>query len=273
MDLPEILGEDNFLVMLRGLDIEMALWATMGDLLRGSGWPETLTEAGIAKTEAAAISFLRASDPMRTRYGYQITVVVLDILLKWAHEHSGVEKTFEDWVMVASREQPTVQFWLLIYKYQQLILIFIRAHRECKFNLIVASLKMFVPLFFALDHHKYAQWVPVFIRDLESLPPVIQEEFDARHWIISRSNRRFSSLPIDQANKRVKGVGGVIGITENPTMLDRWILTGPEISRLVEQFTEANDEKDGEELRHHEEGNFTPTSLSAPCCRPVGCCS
>jgi len=32
----------------------MALWSTMGDLLRGSGWPEALEEAGLVKSEAAA---------------------------------------------------------------------------------------------------------------------------------------------------------------------------------------------------------------------------
>lgn len=94
--------------------------------------------------------------------------------------------------------------------------------------------------------------------DLESLPSSIQEEFEAGHWTISRSNHRYSSIPIDhaheQANKRVKGVRGVIGITENPEMLERWIAAGPEISRVLEQFTDVNDDG-GQELPHHEEGS------------------
>ncbi len=79
---PELFREERFLVMLGGLHIEMALWATMGDLLRGSGWSEVLAEAGIALAVAAVISYLRANDPMRTRYAHQITVVDLDSLLK-----------------------------------------------------------------------------------------------------------------------------------------------------------------------------------------------
>ncbi len=244
--------------MLGGLHIEMALWATMGDFLRGSGWPEVLAEAGIALTVAAAISYLRANDPMRTRYAHQITVVVLDSLLKRAYEDGGSEMTFDDWVSVACKEKPTVQFWLLIHKYEQLIFMFIRSHRERKFKLMVATLKKLVLLFFALDHQNYARWVSVFIRDLESLPSSIQEEFEAGHWTISRSNHRYSSIPIDhaheQANKRVKGVGGVIGITENPEMLERWIATGPEISRVLQQFTDVHDDG-GQELPHHEEGS------------------
>ena len=33
------------------------------------------------------------------------------------------------------------------------------------------------------------------------------------------------------------GVGGIIGIPENRGMSVRWIVTGPEISRVVEEFT------------------------------------
>ena len=67
--------------MLGGLHIEMALWSTMGDL--GSGWPETLNEAGLVKTHAAPTAFLKASNPMRTRYANRVTVV-LNSLLKRA---------------------------------------------------------------------------------------------------------------------------------------------------------------------------------------------
>ena len=51
--------------LLGGLHIEMALWSTMRDLLRGSGWPEVLTDAGIVKTKTAAAAFLTASNVIR----------------------------------------------------------------------------------------------------------------------------------------------------------------------------------------------------------------
>ena len=93
--------------MLGGLHIEMALWSTMGDLLHGSGWPETLKEAGIVKTESAATAFLKASNVMRTRYAHQVTAVVLDSLLKRAYKDCGTEMTLEEWVIVASQGNPT----------------------------------------------------------------------------------------------------------------------------------------------------------------------
>jgi hypothetical protein len=254
---PDMFGADKFVVILGGLHLEMVLWSTMGDLLRGSGWLEALKEAGVVKTEAAAKAFLTASNVMGTRYVHQVTVVVLDSILRQAYDHSGSDKAFDDWAVEASQSSPTFRFWRIVHMYQQIILMFIRAHRERKFELLLTTLRMLVPLFFSLDHQNYARWVPIFIRDMERLPTNIQEQFDKGHWTINRSNRRFSSLPIDhaheQANKRVKGVGGIIGLTENPILLERWIITGPEISRFIEEFTEAIDTADGE-LPHHEEG-------------------
>ena len=138
---------------------------------------------------------------------------------------------------------------------------------------MVATLQKLALRFFALDHQNYARWIPIFIRDVEGLPDSIQEEFKKEHCTISRSNHRFSSLPIDQAheqaNKRVKGGGGIIGLTENRDMLERWIITGPEISIVVEEFTGANDNDDDEEPPHHEEGYaFQHTSM--PCQKSDG---
>ena len=80
---------------------------------------------------------------------------------------------------------------------------------------------MLVHLLFALDHISYSRWVPIHIRGMKSLPASVKEEFCERgHWVISKSNRKFSSIPIDQAheqeNKIVKSVGGAVGLAENP---------------------------------------------------------
>lgn len=79
--------------MLGGLHIEMALWSTMGYLLRGSGWPEAMKDAGVVKTDAAAAAFPKATNVMRPRYAHQVTVVVLDSLLKRVYKDHGSEVT------------------------------------------------------------------------------------------------------------------------------------------------------------------------------------
>ena len=85
--------------------------------------------------------------------------------------------------------------------------------------------------------------MPVHIRDMKSLPKAIKEEFEKHsHWVLSKTTNKFSTIPFDQAheqeNKVVKGSGGAIGLTENPIAFRRWILSGPELARLVKQFEE-----------------------------------
>ena len=120
-----------------------------------------------------------------------------------------------------SQRSPTFLFWDLVMKYEILILIFVRAHRERDFSLFVEVLEQLVPLFFALDHMNYARWVPIHIRDMKSLPESIRREFqEHRQWVLSKTGNRFSSKPLDQVheqeNKMVKGYDGAVGLIENP---------------------------------------------------------
>ena len=50
----------------------------------------------------------------------------------------------------------------------------------------------------------------------------------------------FSGIAVDQAheqnNASVKGGGGAVGLTENPAALRRWMVSGPEMARLIEEF-------------------------------------
>lgn len=74
-------------------------------------------------------------------------------------------------------------------------LIFVRSmHREQDFPLYVESLKGLAPWFFALDHQNYARWIPIHIRDMESLHISIHHEFeDCGYWVIQKTTNRFSA--------------------------------------------------------------------------------
>ena len=55
-----------------------------------------------------------------------------------------------------------------------------------------------------------------------------------------KPTRCFSRIPIDQAheqdNTMVKGGGGAVGLTENSSALSQWMLSGPEVAKLVNEF-------------------------------------
>ena len=81
------------------------------------------------------------------------------------------------------------------------------------------------------------------IRDLSSLEvchPQLYAEFCAGNVVAYKTKHCFSSIALDQAhgqnNALVKGSGGAVGLTENPVAFRRWMVAGPEISRLIEQF-------------------------------------
>ena len=181
-------------------------------------------------------------------------------------EHSDTDK--EVWRQKMILESPTFQYWDTILSMELLGLILIRSHREKKFSLYVESLKDLVPWFFSLDHHNYARWIPICIRDMESLPPSIHKEFEENgHWVIHKTTRRFSAMPIDQAheqnNEVVKSSGGAVGLTENPSAFRRWMVSGPEQARLLKEVEEEciSNMNDPEPEFHHEEGFSTQKSF------------
>jgi len=105
------------------------------------------------------------------------------------------------------------------------------------------TLTELTPWFFALDHTDYARWIPVHLRDmaeLSKMQPDIYSKFDNGHFIVQKTKRIFSAIPIDQAHKQnnacVKSDGGAVGFTENPSALRRWMISGPEVTRVIGEF-------------------------------------
>lgn len=257
---PATYGEDKFVIMFGGLHLEMGMWNMMGKYLACSGWTTALTNAGVA-TSGTADSFLKSSHLTRTRHAHQITCVALHKLQYQAFELLGDGRSFEQWRKDMIKKSPTIQYWDTILSIEILILVFVRAHRENNFSLFVEVLEIIVGFFFAFDHYNYARWVSVHIRDMSSLPSSI-EDLKSK-WVVPKTQHRFSRLPFDhnheQLNAELKGKGGIIGLTESPVALQRWLLCGPEVARCISEFEselerERSSSPSAREFLHHEEG-------------------
>ena len=99
-----------------------------------------------------------------------------------------------------------------------------------------------------MDHTNYARWIPVHLRDMVTLPtayPEVARGFEASNFTIQKTSQQFSAIPIDQAheqnNAAIKGDGGAVGLTDNPAALRRWMMAGPEITRLIGEFQDEPD--------------------------------
>ena len=101
------------------------------------------------------------------------------------------------------------------------------------------------------------------MHSLDQMVPHIASEFKKGLLTVNKTLKRFLSIAIDQAheqnNAMVKGEGGAVGLTENPNALCRWMLSGPEMARLINEFEAgmAPDTGTKENSKHHgEHRNF-----------------
>ena len=149
------------------------------------------------------------------------------------------------------------------------ILTLIRSFREGNFTLYRESLSEFIPYFFANNNINYARWLPIYLRNmmcLEKQHPDVAREFHQRNFVVHKSDRNFSAMAIDQAHEQnnavIKGDGGAIGVTEDPSALRRWMVASPEISRLVANYETVSGTKDAKKSnRHHEQTETVQRSL------------
>ena len=116
--------------------------------------------------------------------------------------------------------------------------------------------------FFALNHTNYARWLPVHLRDMSALQqtaPGVFLQFEKGLFTVHKTPRRFSAIAIaidqahEQNNGMVKGDGGAVGLTENPSAHRRWMISGPEMARLVSEFEASmTTEVEVQGADHHE---------------------
>ena len=91
------------------------------------------------------------------------------------------------------------------------------------------------------DHTNYVRWGPVYLAGMENLEtkaPKVHVEFIAGNFVVKRTNKRFNQVLADQAtewmNKTCKVQNGIIGITRNDQARDKFCVTWPERSRILQ---------------------------------------
>ena len=137
------------------------------------------------------------------RHAHQVTLLALhhlnqEVFVTFVRDG----KSFVEWEDSMRKRSPTFSFWDMVMKHKTLVLMLVQAHRERDFALFVNVLEQLTPLFFALDQTNYARWVPIHIKDMKSLPEFMKREFqEYHHWVLSKTGKIFSSMPLDQANE------------------------------------------------------------------------
>ena len=102
--------------------------------------------------------------------------------------------------------------------------------------------------------------------------PSVYDYFQKGKFVVQKTTQSFSAIAIDQAHEQnnaiVKEDGGAVGLTENASALQRWVVSGPEMAHIIDEF-QAPTDKVGKALtigttdpRHHEESNAVQVSFA-----------
>ena len=111
-----------------------------------------------------------------------------------------------------------------------------------------------LPHFFAMNRQNYARYLPVYLADMQQLElthPDVYNEFAAGNHTISHSGQPFLQVSTDMAleqsiNADSKSSGGVIGISQIPSALERWFLTIHERASITSALKAMYGLQDGE---------------------------
>ncbi|XP_052129864.1 uncharacterized protein LOC127751028 [Frankliniella occidentalis] len=167
-------------------------------------------------------------------------------MLKQAYDEDGDFVPFESWRDDKRKAVPHFAYWHTFLILQLTMLQFVRSIRSADFACYVETLDLIMPWFFALDHLNYARWGSVHVRDMANIAqthPALAAEFRAGRFVGRNSSREFSGMALDQVheqlNARMKGNSGMIGLTESPDTLLKWLLSGPDVAVVLEKFEEA----------------------------------
>ena len=198
-----------------------------------------------------------------------MTVSALYVLLQNAYakyqqdlDENECALSFDSWCAQQVMQMPQFHFWYLTMQLELLLLVFLRSIRQANYPLHVDSIAKMLPWFFALNHQNYARWLSVHLLDMRTLPqtaPEVACKFNEGFFTVNKSSNRFSAVAIDQAHEQnnaiVKGGGGAVGLTENLSALRRWMVSGPEIARIVNEFEDEikRASKNDINTNHHEE--------------------
>ena len=111
---------------------------------------------------------------------------------------------------------------------------------------------------FSLEHHNYVRWLPVHLTqiiDIKEMHPSLCKKFNDGKFTVQKSNRRFPKIVLDQNHEQfnadIKSVGRAIGLTENDAALQRWLIIGLEVARLLQEFTIFHTVDEEGVLEHH----------------------
>ena len=254
---PEEYGVGKLLLIMGGLHIEKQIEQILGSFFSGSGLTDVLVSSTVMSNCDKA--FLAGSHITKTRYLYQVTVAALYGLQMEAFTASEACDV-EIWISEKSNSSANFKYWSLGIELILKFLVFVRSIREANLELFIDCLMEWVGWFFVFDHHNYARYAPVQLADfsyIKSERPELYNLLEKGVFTANKTNKRFSAIHLDQNHEQMNDIlkhnGGIVGLTENPQALKRYLVCSPLVSELCSSFEQENINTSE---KHHSESTF-----------------
>ena len=153
-----------------------------------------------------------------------------------------------------------MQHFVLNYMKQfEMILLFVRSTRQQDLQLHMESLEYLTKYLFAHDHQNYARSLRLYtstMPETERQHPDLWAEFMKGNFCVTKGVAGFTSIApdqgIEQENRTLEVIGGIVGITQNEKALDKLFLIAPELSKLLYEFAaEYGSDNNDKRTQHH----------------------
>ena len=252
------------------MHVEMTAFRLLGNWLDSSGWTTAIINSGVA-AGGTTDSLLAVSHLGKTKYAHKVTAAALFVLMDRAYqEHVSSTpvdevKEISTWCEDQMAKHPQFKYWSMVLNIELLVLNLVGSIRSGDFQQYLKSIQDLIPWSFAMDHINYSRSLPIHLRDMTSLStlhPSVYAHFYEGSFVAHRTTRSFSGMALDQAHEQlnalVKGEGGAVGLTENAVALRRWMVTGPEILSMIQEFEDFS-QRPGSE--HHTKSHNTQVSF------------
>ena len=142
------------------------------------------------------------------------------------------------------------------------LLMFIGATRKADWKLHLAKMEELLPYFHAHDQLNYGRWGPLYVADMlemQTTDPDLWNFLNEGNFSIAKSSVSFTAIDpdhaIEQEHKKMKSKGGFIGITGNELALEKYFITAPTLSRVVDEFKDYAGIKSRQATSLHHELN------------------
>ena len=149
------------------------------------------------------------------------------------------------------------------YQYINMVfsmLSFVRAVRSGDWNLRLSAIQDFIKYFFAMDLRNYSAMSTLHLEDMEALSvedPETWSSLQCGHWAPNKKGLNFCCLGADEAleqeNRKLKVLGGLVGISLQPETLTKYFLVAPYSAKISQQVNESMKVKK-ETREHHQMG-------------------